>query len=119
MEIAYDGTWGYHALVLTLAKTGEVLRIVNRSGNRPSHEGAAEAVDRTLPVCFRAGFQRVLLRGDTKFSQSGRLDGWDDDPPVRFIFGFEAGAEPPGPRDELPAQPVSALPRPPPFRCLA
>ena len=44
MDIAYDGTWGYHPLVLTLANTGEVLSIVNRSGNRPSHEGAAEEV---------------------------------------------------------------------------
>ena len=43
MDIAYDGTWGYHALVLTLANTGEVLSIVNRPGNRPSHEGAADA----------------------------------------------------------------------------
>src|SRR5206468_6039694 len=42
MDIAYDGTWGYHPLVLTLANTGEVLRLVNRPGNRPSHEGAAE-----------------------------------------------------------------------------
>ncbi len=33
MDIAYDGTWGYHALVLTLANTGEALRVVNRSGN--------------------------------------------------------------------------------------
>src|SRR5262245_24609184 len=38
MDIAYDGTWGYHPLVLTLANTGEVLGLVNRSGNRPSHE---------------------------------------------------------------------------------
>ena len=35
MDIGYDGTWGYHALVLTLANTGEVLSVVNRSGNRP------------------------------------------------------------------------------------
>ena len=42
MDIAYDGTWGYHALVLSLANTGEVLRVVNRSGNRSSAEGAAE-----------------------------------------------------------------------------
>ncbi len=90
MDIAYDGTWGYHALVLTLANTGEVLSIVNRSGNRPSHEGAAALVDQTLPVCFRGGFRRVLLRGDAKFSQSEHLDRWDDDPRVRFIFGFEA-----------------------------
>ena len=90
MDIAYDGTWGYHVLVLTLANTGEVMSIVNRSGNRPSHEGAAALVDRTLPVCFRGGFRRVLLRGDSKFSQSEHLDRWDDDARVRFIFGFEA-----------------------------
>ena len=90
MDIAYDGTWGYHALVLTLANTGEVLSIVNRPGNRPSHEGAATLVDQATAVCFRGGFRRVLLRGDTKFSQSEHLDRWDDDPRVRFIFGFEA-----------------------------
>jgi hypothetical protein len=33
---------GYHPLVVSLANTGEVLSIVNRPGNRPSHEGAAE-----------------------------------------------------------------------------
>ena len=70
MDIAYDGTWGYHALVLTLANSGEVLRILNRSGNRPSQEGAAQQVDQTVALCFRGGFGRVLLRGDTKFSQS-------------------------------------------------
>jgi hypothetical protein len=90
MDIGYDGTWGYHACVLTLANTGEVLSIVNRPGNRPSHEGAATLVDQDTAVCFRGGFRRVLLRGDTKFSQSEHLDRWDDDPRVRFLFGFEA-----------------------------
>jgi hypothetical protein len=90
MDIAYDGTWGYHALVLTLANTGEVLGLVNRSGNRPSQEGAAAEVDRALAVCWRGGFQQVLLRGDTKFSQTEHLDGWHADPRVRFIFGYEA-----------------------------
>ncbi len=90
MDIAYDGTWGYHALVLTLANTGEALRVVNRSGNRPSQEGAAAQVDRTLQVCFRGGFRSVLLRGDTKFAQTEHLDRWDADPRVRFLFGYEA-----------------------------
>jgi hypothetical protein len=90
MDIAYEGTWGYHALVLSLANTGEVLSVVNRSANRPSHEGAAAEVERVLPVCFRGGFRRVLLRGDTKFSQTEHLDRWDDDPRVHFIFGYEA-----------------------------
>jgi len=113
MDIGYDGSWGYHAMVLTLANTGEVMNIVNRSGNRPSHEGAAEVIDRTLPICFRGGFQSVLLRGDTKFSQSERLDGWDADPRVRFIFGFEAMANLKGLAADLPAQGWRALQRPP------
>ncbi len=30
MDIAYDGTWGYHPLVVSLADTGEVLSVLNR-----------------------------------------------------------------------------------------
>jgi hypothetical protein len=112
MDIAYDGTWGYHALVLTLANTGEVLRVVNRSGNRPSQEGAAEQVDQALAVCFRGGFRRVLLRGDTKFSQTEWLDGWDDDPRVRFLFGYEAMPNLRALAEDLPASAWRPLFRP-------
>jgi hypothetical protein len=90
MDIAYDGTWGYHPLVVSLAQTGEVLRLLNRPVHRPSHEGAAAEVDRALAVCFKGGFRRALLRGDTDFSQTQHLDRWDDDPRVRFVFGYDA-----------------------------
>jgi hypothetical protein len=73
-----------------LANTGEVLRIVNRPGNRPSHEGAAAEFDKAVATCFAGGFQRVLLRGDTDFSQTQYLDGWDRDKRVRFHFGYDA-----------------------------
>jgi Transposase DDE domain group 1 len=88
MDIAYDGTWGYHPLIASLANTREILRIVNRPGNRPSHEGAAAVLDQAIATCKRAGFRKILLRGDSDFSQTKYLDGWDDQD-VEFIFGYD------------------------------
>ncbi len=81
--------WGYHPLLISLANTGEPLFLVNRSGNRPSHEGATERYNQAIDLCQSAGFKRVLLRGDTDFTQTKALDDWHSRG-VQFIFGIDA-----------------------------
>jgi Transposase DDE domain group 1 len=113
MDIAHDGTRGYHALVLTLANTGEVMGLVNRPAHRPSHAGAAAEVDRALAVCFGGGFRTILLRGDTDFSQTEHRDRGAADPRVHFIFGYDAAPNLVDRAEQLPERCRQALQRPP------
>lgn len=90
-DFSHKGTFGFHPLLVTLANTQEVLFIENRPGSRPSHEGAAERLDEAVHLVRRAGFRAVTLRGDTDFSQTNYLDGWDESG-VNFVFGYAAYA---------------------------
>lgn len=87
MDLSYKNIWGYHPLVVTLANTGEVLRVINRGGNSNSARGASVQADAAIDLCREAGFREILLRGDTAFTQTTELDRWDTDG-IRFVFGM-------------------------------
>jgi hypothetical protein len=114
-ESFLQGDLGYHPLVVTLANMGEVLRLVNRPGNRPSHEGAAGQIDQVIPLCRRAGFQTILLRGDTDFTQSTHLDRWHELGYVKFVFGMDVTAGLHVKADDLPETAWKTLHRPRPY----
>ncbi len=87
MDISYNGIWGYAPLIITLANTKEVLYVVNRSGNAPSHQGAASWIDRAIDLVGPVG-NRICLRGDTDFSLTVHFDRWAEQ--VDFVFGMDA-----------------------------
>jgi hypothetical protein len=67
-DFTYKGGFGYHPLVISMAGSQECLRLVNRSGNAPSADGAAEHLGELVPL-LKSRFRNVLVRGDSAFAR--------------------------------------------------
>ena len=68
-DFSYDRRWSYQPLVVSLAGSGECLKVVNQPGSARPSDAAAQALKEVLPRVKRH-FRGAIVRGDTDFDRS-------------------------------------------------
>ncbi len=86
--MSYTGHWSYHPLVVSGLRPTSVLYLVNRAGNRPPMKVRPRCWIGSIELVRGGGFQKVLLRGDTDFTQTRHLDRYQEG--VEFLFGADS-----------------------------
>jgi len=76
-DFTYQGSFGYHPLVISLAGTLECLRLINRSGNTTSADGSESHLRELFPMLGRR-FKQVIVRGDSAFAKQAIFDACEE-----------------------------------------
>ncbi len=76
-DFTYQGSFGYHPLVISLAGTMECLRLINRSGNETSASGSETHLRELFPMLGRR-FKQVIVRGDSAFAKQAIFDACEE-----------------------------------------
>ena len=108
---SYKGIRGYAPLIVSLANTEEVLHLQNRPGNRASHSGSVEWIDRAVNLVGPVA-GTVTIRGDTDFTPTAPLDRGDEAGRF-FIPGTDAHPQVVQLAQALPQSAWQRLERPP------